>query len=269
MRRYRHWHGHSRRGGRRRWRLRLFWRGGGLPLRPGRKLLRAQFGIERGNRAKRQQAQGQHFERRARVGGLRHAVATVAEQGVEQLHVLGAHLRRELLHDLRVAELGIGGAGNDLLHRNSVQQAATLVHRRGKIHALLGHVRALREHLARILGHQGLQQADKLAPIHGTEHGHHIGLAQFSAAAGDGLLGQRQGVAHAARRRAAQRPQGGLVAVDALFAQHLLQVRHHALGGHVFEVELQTSRQHGRGQLLRVRGGEQEFDVFGRLFEGF
>ena len=173
------------------------------------------------------------------------------------------------MHDLGVAELGVGGAGDDLLHRNPVQQSAKLVHRRGKIDALLGQVRALLKHVARILGHQGLHQADKLAPIHDAEHGHHIRLAQFAAAEGDGLLGQRQGIAHAARRRAAQRPQGRLVAVDALFAQHLLEVRHHALGGQVFEVELQTPRQHRRGQLLRIRRREQKLDVLGRLFEGF
>ena len=38
---------------------------------------------------------------------------------------------------------------------------------------------------------------------------------------------------------------------------------------HVFQVKLQAAREDGRGQFLRVSGGENEFDVFRRLFEGF
>ena len=41
------------------------------------------------------------------------------------------------------------------------------------------------------------------------------------------------------------------------------------LGGHVAQHELQAAAEHGNGDFVRVGGGQDEFDVFGRLFQRF
>ncbi|CRN03237.1 hypothetical protein [Pseudomonas sp. 34 E 7] len=43
----------------------------------------------------------------------------------------------------------------------------------------------------------------------------------------------------------------------------------HPLGGHVLQGELQAPRQNRRRKFLRVGGGQDEFDVGRRLFQGF
>ena len=40
------------------------------------------------------------------------------------------------------------------------------------------------------------------------------------------------------------------------------------LGRQRLEAELQTAGQHGNRQLLRIRGGQQEFHMGRRLFQG-
>src|SRR5690606_30686133 len=40
------------------------------------------------------------------------------------------------------------------------------------------------------------------------------------------------------------------------------------LGAHVLQIELQAAGQNGDGQLLRIGGGQQEFNVSRRLFQG-
>src|SRR5690606_10348564 len=44
---------------------------------------------------------------------------------------------------------------------------------------------------------------------------------------------------------------------------------HYRFGGHLLQVELQTTRQNRDGNLLRVSGCQDEFDVRRRLFQRF
>ncbi len=45
-------------------------------------------------------------------------------------------------------------------------------------------------------------------------------------------------------------------------------MRGYSLGRHIFKIKLQTARKHRHGNLLRVGCCQNEFDVFGRLFQG-
>ncbi|EKY07669.1 hypothetical protein HMPREF9120_00948 [Neisseria sp. oral taxon 020 str. F0370] len=49
----------------------------------------------------------------------------------------------------------------------------------------------------------------------------------------------------------------------------MFEVGGHLLRGHVAQDELQAAGEDGDGDFVRVGGGEDEFDVLGRLFEGF
>ncbi len=84
---------------------------------------------------------------------------------------------------------------------------------------------------------------------------------------GDRLIGQAQRVAHAAVGGARQQLQRTRVAGDLLRRQHRFQLLTDLIDVQRFEVELQTARENGHRQLLRIGGGQQEFDVRRRLFQ--
>ena len=88
-----------------------------------------------------------------------------------------------------------------------------------------------------------------------------------SAAERDQLIEQAQPIAHAAVGGTRQMRECRGLEVELLGGRD----HFHALGdearGQTLQAELQAARQHGDGQLLRVRGREQEFDVRRRLFE--
>src|ERR1700683_1627389 len=85
----------------------------------------------------------------------------------------------------------------------------------------------------------------------------------------DQLIEQAQSIAHAAVGGARQKRESRRLEVELLRGRD----HPHALGdearGQAFQAELQAARQYGDGQLLRVRGREQEFDVRRRLLERF
>ena len=51
--------------------------------------------------------------------------------------------------------------------------------------------------------------------------------------------------------------------------QNVREVLRYLLSGHVAQHELQAAAEHGNGDFVRVGGGEDEFDVLGRLFQRF
>ena len=58
--------------------------------------------------------------------------------------------------------------------------------------------------------------------------------------------------------------------VGNLFAlEHAGEMAGHLGGGHIAQHELQTAGKDGDGDFVRVGGGQDEFDVAGRLFQGF
>ena len=56
---------------------------------------------------------------------------------------------------------------------------------------------------------------------------------------------------------------------DMLFFENMLKLMANLFDIQRFKMELQTARQDGHRQLLRIGGRQQEFDVRGRLFERF
>ncbi len=103
--------------------------------------------------------------------------------------------------------------------------------------------------------------------VHRTQHLPHGRFGQRSCAKRNRLIRQRQRIAHRTARRTRQQAKRARFGSDAFVLQHTGQMRLHRLRRHRPQVELQAARQHGRRHLLRVRRGEHEFQVLGRLFQ--
>ena len=91
----------------------------------------------------------------------------------------------------------------------------------------------------------------------------------FNLACGESnrLIHQAQGIAHTALRSPRDQCDSARLEYDLLLLQHILQVARNQCGRQLFQVELQTTRQHGDRNFLRVGGGKDEFHMRGRFFQ--
>ena len=108
-----------------------------------------------------------------------------------------------------------------------------------------------------------------MPPVDGAQHGSRVGLAQGAAAEGNQLVHQAQRVAHAAFRGSREQRRGRGFELEILGGGDEFQALADEVCRQPFETELQTAREHGDRQFLRIGGRQQEFDVRRRLFEGF
>ena len=106
-----------------------------------------------------------------------------------------------------------------------------------------------------------------MAAVHAAQHLAHRGFFKLPVAKGDGLVSQRQCIAHGAPRRPGQQAQRGHFGSHAFDLQHVREVLADRLGGHRAQVELQAARQHSDRHFLRVGGGQHKFQILGRLFQ--
>ncbi|CFP07748.1 Uncharacterised protein [Bordetella pertussis] len=139
--------------------------------------------------------------------------------------------------------------------RAGIRQAA---HRQ-----LIGH----RQHPGGVARGQRIQQAYQMALVDRAQHAAHRFFAEIAGAIGNGLVGQRQRVAHGTAGRLADQAQRRHFEADLLFAQHCLQMPHDRVGRHLLEIELQAARQHRDRDFLRIGGRQDELDVRRRLFQ--
>ena len=120
--------------------------------------------------------------------------------------------------------------------------------------------------LAVTLG-QRLDQAVDIGAVDAAQHLAHRCFLQLAGTKGDGLVGEAERIAHGAVRRPRQQAQRSGLGRHLLFFQHLHQVFADGLRRHRPQVELQATRQHRHRHLLGIGGGENEFEVLGRLFQ--
>ena len=245
-------------------------RGGGnggfgrLARRRGR---RFQRGLRAGLAVQRQHAQAGHDEAGVFVGRQRQLAAAVHGDGIEQLD----GVRMQGLRQPR----DIGGqrvfrrrdAGHALLDRHAREQHRQVRQRAGIGQATDGQFVGHGQHALGVAGGQRVQQPHQMTLVDRAQHAAHGFFGQVAGAVGDGLVGQRQGVAHGAGCRLADQAQRGNLEADLLLAQHGLQMADNGVGRHLLQVELQAARQHGHRDLLRIGGREDEFDVRRRLFQ--
>src|SRR5579859_4510895 len=106
-----------------------------------------------------------------------------------------------------------------------------------------------------------------MSAIDGAEHRARIDLVQSAAAERDQLVQQAQGIAHAALGRSRHQRHRRRIELQMLSLGDELQAFTDEGGRQPFEAELQTARKNGNGQLLRIGGCQQEFDMRRRLFQ--
>ena len=112
------------------------------------------------------------------------------------------------------------------------------------------------------------KQAHEMPLVNRAEHPAHGFLGQVASAVGNGLVGQRERIAHRSGGRLTEQAQRRHLERDLLLAKNLIKVPDDGFARHLLEVELQATRQHGHRNLLGIGGGQNELHMRGRLFEG-
>ena len=214
-----------------------------------------------------QHAQQAHIETGVLVRRQRQVFAAMNGDLVIQLHVLRRDGVRQCLQ--RVAfRLVLGDRLRHGLHqRQLLQQDRQFAQRAFKADAALGQAVGLRHQLRAVAGRQRLQQSKQVTAVHRAQHRAHAVFLHVAQTVGDGLVQQRLRVAHGAGGRAAQQGKRRRFVGYAFHIQHMGQMAGHLLRRHIAQRELQTAAQHRHRHLLRVGGGQDEFDVGRRLLQ--
>ena len=226
-------------------------RRGGAIVHGGQRAQRQIVGTES------QHPQQGHHEAGLCIGRQRQVTHTMDGDLIPDLHIRRIHLRRQHVR-LALAHLGqrhplqLGGHGHQDLGMSHVagRQAVGLLH-----------------HGSGIAGGQQRQQFGGQVFIDRAEHLLHGGLLHLPRAQRDGLVEQRQTVAHAAAGGLADQLQAPFLIGDVFGLQHIGQVSSHGGRADVAQAELHAARQHGDRHLLRISGGQHEDDVGRRLFQ--
>ena len=191
---------------------------------------------------------------------------------VEQLGFIGGHEFSQG-QDALCIWVGVGGSfcgvRHRLVDRHALQHHAHVFQQRAGRQTQLAQGLAGVDDGQTIAMGQGFNEGEHMAAVHAAQHVAHRGLLQFAIAKGDGLIGEGQRIAHRATRGAGNQAQGLHIGADVFVAQHLAQVLDDGFGRHGAQIELQTARQHGDRHLVRVGGGQDKFQILGRLFQGF
>ena len=219
-------------------------------------------------RLERQQAQQHHGEAGVFVRRQAEFGAAVQAQAVEQLRLVGRHGSGQAgdFGSLRVGFVH-RHVGHGLAHGHALQHAGHVLQGGSGIQPGCAQRIGELHHRLAVATRQRIDQLEHDAAVGAAEHLAHGGLFQPAGTEGDGLVRQAERVAHGAARGTRQQPQRLRLGRHAFLRQHMLQVLQHGLRRHGPQVELQAAAQHRDGHLLRVGGGEHEFQVFGRLLQ--
>ena len=183
------------------------------------------------------------------------------------------------LHFWRLEQAGqthdVGQLGQVLRHRarhrlrqrDAVQQRAQVLQGAVVRQAAAGHFIGYRHQVGAILRGECIEQAHQVRLVECAEHALHRFERHLAGGVRNGLISQRQRIAHRAVGALRQQTQRGLLERDAFLPEDVFEVADDMTRRHLLEVELQAARQHRHGNLLRIRGGEDELDVRRRFFE--
>ncbi|VVD92244.1 hypothetical protein PNO31109_01673 [Pandoraea nosoerga] len=256
--------GRTRRPARRRTR-----RSRGRRTRGARSLRRRRLGQRAAGEQRRECRHAQQGHRKTGVFVGREAEFAARARG--DLVVKLNRFRRESLgqttHVRRFRPVVGDRLRRELRQCNFVQQTAEILQSGGKRKAALGHFVGDRQQIGAGFVLERVEQAHEHALVDGPKHAAHGRLGERAGRIGDGLIGERERVAHAAARRLGEQAQRLWLVLDALFAENIRQMRHDMARRHLLQVELQAAREHGDWNLLRIGRRQNELDVRGRLLE--
>ena len=96
-------------------------------------------------------------------------------------------------------------------------------------------------HGAPVVTGQRIDQPEHIAAVHAAQHGAHTHLIELAGAKRDGLVGERQRIAHGAACRSRQQAQSLRFSLNVFDAEDLHQMLHHGFRRHRPQVELQAT----------------------------
>ena len=124
------------------------------------------------------------------------------------------------------------------------------------------------QHAARIAIHQRLGHLLERFQGERTKQRTHLRGIQLGAAAGDGLIESREGIAHAALPGLRQHRQSFGIGGDALLLTDPGHARHQVFEIHGAEAEVLAPGRDSCRDFVRFGGAEDEDDPLGRFFDG-
>ena len=155
------------------------------------------------------------------------------------------------------------------MHGSALQQPGHGIQRRSRGSARQLQRRGRLQHSRAVSARQGLQNGHAGLRVAGAEHAGHTLFRQLPAPVRDGLVGQGQGITHRASCGLGQQAQGTRLRRDVFAGKHLRQMFLHHFRRHGPQVELQAAAEHRGQHPFRIRGGQHELQVLGRLFQRF
>ena len=190
-------------------------------------------------------------------------------QAVEQLRLISGHYSGQA-GDVSGIGVTVGSLiRHGLQHRHALQHGGHFFQRRRGADAVHTQRFAGLHHRLAVAVRQGANQAKHITAIRTAQHLAYGGHFNLAIAKCDGLIGERQGIAHRPTRRACEQTQSSRIGGNTLLRQHVHQMLQNCLGRHRPQVELQAARQHGNGHLLWIGRGQHKLQILRRLFQRF
>ena len=216
-----------------------------------------------------QHPQAGHLQRGAAIGRPGQVLAPPQHYLVAELHLFRAHGPRQLQQGIGIRPLLLHAGREQLGHGDAMEQGFQLGVELIEVRPQGGYLGDLGHGGRGILAQYGLQQLVQVVVVEGAQHGQHALQTHAAVAVGQRLIGEAQGIAHAAVGGLGQGQQGAGLERLTFLIQHPFQLLGDLALIQAFEVELQAAGQDGDRELLRIRGGQQELHIGGRLFQGF
>ncbi len=203
------------------------------------------------------------------VRGERQVFPALQRDLVAELHQLGIESPGELDNARALGQVFLHGAGHGLRKRELEKQARQVGERGVEGQAARAHLVGDCRGARRMARGHSLQQPQQKCLVDGAEHLAHAGSRNPAPAVRDGLVEERQRVAHASGCRAPDQRQRFALKLNLLLTEQFFKVGGNRIPRHLLQVELQAAAEHRDRDLLRVGRGEDELEVLRRLFKRF
>ena len=220
-------------------------------------------------RTERQHPQQRHLKALTPIGCEWQIAPADQANLIKQMDVLRRQLHRQLMDAVRIKTHGLFRAGHALDPRDLVQNRQDIGQQSGVVGRIVGKHADQRHHRLGIALAQCRDQVQHARRRRPAQHRLHLARQHFALAKRNRLIQQTERVAHTAVGGARDVRQGIVLNLTGFTHHQFRQVAADLLLGQALEAELQATRQHRDRDFLRIRGGEQELHMLGRLFEGF
>ena len=189
---------------------------------------------------------------------------------VEQLRFIRGHGLRQIGHGGGIWVCLIDCSSHirhRLQYRHALQHRSHFFKRRSGRNPVVAQCICGFNHRPAIALGQGCNQSKDIAAVHAAQHLAHSIFLQLTTAKRNGLIRQRQRIAHRATRTTRQQLESLRLCRNGFFGQHLCQVLKHGFRSHRPQIELQATRKHCNRHFLRIGRSQHKFEVLRRLFQ--